>query len=124
MFADIAELPAEYQTAINQLSRLGVTQGTSPTTFDPGATVTRRQMALFLTRLLTVEGVVLPDGLAQGFVDIGHLSLEQQTAINQLRQMSVTVQDGEYHPDVIMPRDQMASFLARTLNIVSSGAQG
>ena len=124
IFADIAELPAEHQTAINQLSRLGVTQGTSPTTFDPGATVTRRQMALFLTRLLTVEGVELPDGLAQGFVDIGHLPLEQQTAINQLRQMSVTIQDGEYHPDVIMPRDQMASFLARTLNIVSSGAQG
>jgi hypothetical protein len=44
-------------------------------------------------------------------------------AINQLRQMNVTNQNGEYHPDLVMPRDQMASFLARSLISLPS-AQG
>jgi hypothetical protein len=123
-FADLGELPVEQQTAINQLSQLGITRGTSPTIFDPGAKVTRWQMALFLTRLLAVEGNALPDGGSQGFTDIVDLPLEQQTAINQLRQMSVTNQDGEYHPDVILPRDQMASFLARSLRLVLPGVEG
>ena len=120
-FNDIGELPVEYQTAINQLSQLGITQGTSATAFDPSATVTRWQMALFLTRLLQAEGVALPDGSDQGFSDIVDLPLDRQTAINQLRQINVTNVDGEYHPDLKLPRDQMASFLARSLRIVLPG---
>jgi hypothetical protein len=120
-FTDITGLPPDYQLAINQLSELGITLGTSPTTFDPEATVTRRQMALFLTRLLQAEGVVLPDGSNQGFIDIMDLPPDHQTAINQLRQMNVTIQDGEYHPHVVMPRNQMASFLARASNIQTTG---
>ena len=125
-FTDITGLPPDYQLAINQLSELGITQGTSPTTFDPGATVTRWQMALFLTRLLRAEGVVLPDGSNQGFADIIDLPPDHQTAINQLRQMNVTNQDGEYHPHVVMPRNQMASFLARSSTNIQStqGASG
>ena len=125
-FADIADLPPDFQLAINQLSQLGITQGTSPTVFDPGATVTRWQMALFLTRLLVAEGVLLPDGSDQGFTDIAGLPPEYQIAINQLRQMNVTVQVGEYHPGVVMPRDQLASFLSRSLTStqLAQGASG
>ncbi len=122
-FSDITDLPPDYQLAINQLSELGVTRGTAPGKFEPFATVTRWQMALFLTRLLEAEGIVLPDGSDQGFLDIVDLPLDYQTAINQLRQMNVTNQEGEYHPDQVMPRDQMASFLARSSSIVLPGVE-
>ena len=122
-FLDIGDLSLEQQTAINQLARLGITRGKTATSFDPAGTVTRWQMALFLTRLLGEVGVVLPDGLDQGFVDIAGLSVEQQTAVNQLRQMNITIQDIEYHPSLELPRDQMASFLARSLTSIQT-AQG
>ena len=40
------------QDAINQIAAVGITKGTSPTTFHPHAPMDRRQMALFLHRFL------------------------------------------------------------------------
>ena len=51
-FTDIGGYSAEIQTAINQLKQLGVTTGTTATTYSPADDVTREQMALFLDRLL------------------------------------------------------------------------
>jgi len=53
-FGDIAALPPEAQLAVNRLAALGITSGTAPGTFSPGAAVTREQMATFLARTLTV----------------------------------------------------------------------
>jgi hypothetical protein len=52
VFEDIAELPPDVQLAIEQLAGLGITSGTTPTTYDPYGVVTRGQMATFLTRTL------------------------------------------------------------------------
>ena len=59
LFLDLGGLTLETQQAINQLAELGIAQGTSGTTFDPLADVLRWQMALFLTRLLEADGVLL-----------------------------------------------------------------
>jgi hypothetical protein len=45
--------------AINQLKQLGITTGTSPTTFNPGGLVRRDQMASFLARTLELVGAGL-----------------------------------------------------------------
>lgn len=58
-FTDIAGYPVATQIAINQLAQLGVTTGTTTTTFGPGLLVPRWQMALFLARDLQV-GRALP----------------------------------------------------------------
>ena len=58
---DIGELSAESQTAINQLADLGITQGTSATTYSPGDAVKRGHMALFIARLMD-----LMDPMADG----------------------------------------------------------
>ena len=50
-FDDLGGLSAEAVTAINQIKQLGITTGTTATTFDPNGVVNRWQMALFLTRL-------------------------------------------------------------------------
>jgi hypothetical protein len=119
-FTDIGTLPVEYQLAINQLAQLGVSLGTGPNTFDPGGIVSREQMALFLVRWLGLSGMVLPSGDSQGFTDIGSLSPESQTAINQLAQLGITTgtAPGLFSPSGPVTREQMASFLVRTLVIV------
>ena len=61
-FTDIATYDAATQTAINQLAQLGISKGTSATTYDPAGNVNRWQMALFLARDLDTLGVV-PSGL-------------------------------------------------------------
>ena len=50
-FTDIAERNAEQQAAIGQLLGLGVTTGTTPTTYSPTNNVTREQMASFVARM-------------------------------------------------------------------------
>lgn len=119
-FVDILGLSADSQKAINQIAQLGITTGTSPTTYDPNGTVSRWQMALFLTRLVTAEGVILPNGSGQGFTDISGLSAAYQTAINQLAQLGITsgTSATTYGPDGLVTREQMASFLVRTFQII------
>ena len=56
-FTDISGESAEIQTAINQIKQLGVTTGTTATTFSPADNVTREQMAMFMERLLKVTPV-------------------------------------------------------------------
>lgn len=115
-FTDIGSFDQATQDAINQLAQLGVSQGTSATTFSPNDNVTRWQMALFLTRLVSAAGVTLPSGAAQGFSDIGSFDAATQTAINQSAQLGIA--DGTsattYAPAADTTRWQMALFLTRT----------
>ena len=57
-FTDLSSFNAETTTAVDQLVELGIAAGTSTTTFAPADDVLRWQMALFLTRLLAVDGIV------------------------------------------------------------------
>ena len=57
-FNDLAQMDPETLTAIDQLVALGVAAGTSMTTFEPSNDVLRWQMALFLTRVMALDGVV------------------------------------------------------------------
>ena len=50
VFEDVAGRSIEIVEAVHRLAALGVTTGTSPTTYDPDGTVTREQMAAFLAR--------------------------------------------------------------------------
>jgi hypothetical protein len=116
-FTDIGLLDGATQTAINQIRQLGISLGTSSTTFNPFGSVPRWQMALFLTRLLASVGVGLPNGAAQGFTDIGAFDAATQTAINQLRQLGVALGTSTttFAPNSDVLRWQMALFLARAL---------
>jgi hypothetical protein len=101
-----------------------VTKGTSSTTFTPSANVPRWQMALFIVRLLQVDGITLPDGSDQGFSDIGGTLEEAQTAINQLKQLGVITLSGTYEPNKDMSRDLMAEFMANALDAIRSRQAG
>ena len=56
-FEDMHTVNEDGQRAISRLWRLGITRGTGSATFDPETPVARRQMALFLARLLKAADI-------------------------------------------------------------------
>jgi SpoIID/LytB domain protein len=118
-FTDLGGLSVEAVTAVNQIRQLGITTGTTATTFDPHGVVNRWQMALFITRLHPIAGGTLPAGADRGFTDLGGLSPEAVVAVNQLAELGITLgtAPGTYSPSNPVAREQMASFLARLIRI-------
>src|SRR6185312_488575 len=57
-FTDVSD--AGFCPFVLEIFTLGITTGTTPTTYDPTASVTRLQMAAFLSR--TVDGVLKRGG--------------------------------------------------------------
>ena len=107
-------------TDVDCLKTLGITQGTTATTYDPAGTIPRWQMALFIHRMFVPAGI-LPAGLTAvpAFTDIGGLSAEIQAAINALASHGITVGTSAttFGPDDNVTREQMAMFLSRFADI-------
>ncbi|MEM9200469.1 MAG: trypsin-like serine protease [Actinomycetota bacterium] len=110
-FADAAESFAS--ASIGCLAALEITGGTSPTTFSPGAYVTREQMAAFIARLYrTVTGRSC--GVATDFPDVSATSFARDD-IGCLATLGVTTGTSlnTYSPQADVTREQMAAFIAR-----------
>jgi hypothetical protein len=58
-----------HSDAIDCVAGLGVTSGTSPTTFTPGGIVTRGQLATFIANAIEVSGYTMPTGSPDAFGD-------------------------------------------------------
>ena len=108
------------------IKHYGITKGTTATTFSPIDFVNRWQMALFLTRMIVPSGGTLPSGIDQSFTDISGKSTEIQTAINQIKQLGITVGKTAttFDPDSFVTREEMALFIARLLKAVATGPGG
>ena len=103
-----------------------ITKGTTATTYSSVDFVSRWQMALFLTRMVVPAGGTLGTGADQGFTDIGGKSTEIQTAINQIKQLGITVGKTAttFAPDDYVTREEMALFISRLLKAVKVGPGG
>lgn len=98
--------------AILAVAELGVTTGFADGTYRPALSVTRGQLASFLSRLLELEdpgGAVAPD--AAGSV--------HEAAIRSVSSAGVAAgyPDGTFRPDALVTRGQLASFLGRALEL-------
>ncbi|MEA3509985.1 MAG: S-layer homology domain-containing protein, partial [Actinomycetota bacterium] len=112
---------------IDCIAYYAVTKGTTPTTYDPAAPVTRWQMALFLARMAGPSGVVLDSTPpSAGFTDIGDLGPLTQDAINALADAGIVkgTSATTYSPDSVVSRQQMALFLTRFLGDAIVGPGG
>jgi len=136
-FTDIGGTSAEIQTAINQLAQLGVTTGTTATTFSPDDNVTREQMAMFMERLLgktavgpNGAGVSSTDTLtlnislaaadAYNYTDIdgGSVTFEGHNAIEELYNLGVqgdTKAVTTFRPSDAINRGEMATWITNAL---------
>ena len=107
---------------VERLADLAVTQGcaANPARFCPWDTVSRAQMATFLTRAFD-----LAPGLDAGFVDVG--SNVHAAGINALAASGVTKGCGtdtaRFCPDRDVTRAQMSSFLNRARNLFPISVQ-
>lgn len=92
---------------------LGITKGTSATTYDPGAFVTREQMAAFIGRLYRqLSGE--PCGSEPAFDDVGAGSFAYLD-VGCIHGLGVTTgtSPSTYSPASLVTREQMAAFLER-----------
>ena len=123
---DIGGLAGNIGDAINQLADLGITTGTTKSTFSPHSLVTRRQMAEFLARFLEAAPVgpggvdiddVEHDENDPHFQDVTHLRRDVHLMIAKLFEMGVTTGTAsrQFSPDEPVTRVQMALFITRAL---------
>ena len=119
-FGDIGHLPDETASAIACILHYGITSGTSPTAYSPGAPVSRSQTARFLVRTAAGLGMELPEvpaDPASQFEDLGTMDADGRRSIHRLLELGVTrgVSASEFGPQTPVSRRQMALFLARLL---------
>ncbi|MCZ0941057.1 MAG: S-layer homology domain-containing protein [Caldilineaceae bacterium] len=127
--ADFNDVPASHANAgdIDCIAYYGITRGTGDGNYSPSMSVTREHMALFLTRLAALVGIdMASDPADAGFEDIGELSAESQTAINQLADLGVTqgTSATTYSPSDVVKRGHMALFIARLMDNMDPMADG
>jgi hypothetical protein len=97
-----------YEDSINRLAEAGITSGCAENAFCPNSSITREQMAAFLTR-----GYNLPETTVDFFTDDEGSAFED--LINHLAASGITTgcANGLFCPTAFVLRDQMASFLVR-----------
>lgn len=129
-FEDLNNESASTRQVILCLVATGLTQGKTDTTYAPGESVNRRQMALFIKRLAdllernetgSTDLAKLPayDG-EEDHSDIDDQSDAVKIAIGQLTQAGIIggFPDGTYRPNADVTRRQMAKFIAELVDFL------
>jgi hypothetical protein len=114
-------------TDVDCVAYYGITTGTTATTYSPTESVTRWQMALFLTRAAVPAGVTLGAGTDDGtFTDVSGKSAEIITAIYQIKELGITIGTTAttFSPDDNVSREEMALFINRFLAKAELGPGG
>jgi hypothetical protein len=109
---------SDHEANINRLAAAGIVTGRADGDYDPGDFVTRAQMATFIVRAYQFRtGETLPpdeDAFGESLTE------PHATAIRQAAGAGFTggLADGSYGSQQFVRRDQMASFLARVLDLL------
>ena len=131
-FTDISGYSAAIQTAINQIKQLGVTTGTTATTYSPDDNVTREQMAMFIERLLgktapgpngnsddTLTTNISGNATTYNYADIDTgVTYEGHNAIAELYHLGVSdsaTGSTAYRPTADITRAEMATFMTNAM---------
>ena len=111
-FTDLASTSFAF-SSVTCIRQLGVTTGTSPTTYSPNSDVTREQMAAFIGRLWRSLGQTCASP-ATPFTDVatGSFAFADVACIFDLG-VTTGVTATAYGPAGTVTREQMAAFLGR-----------
>ncbi len=107
-----------HESNIDRLAAAQIVAGTSPGPFRPSAPVTRAQMAAFLARVAEhVTGEALPPGPDAFADDAGSV---HEAAIDAAAEAGIAtgLAPGAFGPSGSVSRAQMASFVARLLDLL------
>jgi hypothetical protein len=116
LFEDVPQ-SSPHWAAIMSLAAMGVTNGCAPNAFCPQGVLTRAQAASFVARGLSLEGVA-----GTQFRDVRADSVHAP-AINAMVQRGwlVGYPDGRFRPHERLTRAQLATLLARALDLPLDG---
>jgi hypothetical protein len=103
---------------IRRLAELGISSGYGDGRFGPEDSVTREQMAVFLTRALDMVPEEGYCRVTNPFTDVAYDRWSCKN-IKRLAELGITTGygDGRFGPDAYVTRDQMAVFLSRALAV-------
>lgn len=104
-----------HESNIETIAAAGITTGCGGTRYCPAASVSRGQMASFLARMLA-----LPTATTDHFTDDDGDTHEASINAVATAGIALGTGNGEFRPDSPVTRDQMASLLARALNLASA----
>lgn len=116
-----------FEGAANCLAHYNISKGTSDGVYSPSQSVTRLQMALFLSRAAGPAGIELLDpAVDQGFTDIDGLTSEIQDAINSIAEVGIIegISDTVFSPSGMVSRADMAVFLDAFVKAAPIGPGG
>jgi hypothetical protein len=113
-FADVRS-DTTFAVPIACLLGAGTAKGVTSTGYAPSASVTRGQLAVFLTRIAARAQVAVPSDGASRFSDLDDVPAEVRDAAEALADADVVrgYADGTFAPFQPVRRDQMATFLVR-----------
>ncbi len=113
-FTDV-ESGSWYEAAVNWASANGIVNGTSATTFDPNATITREQMATILYRYANFKKYDLTVGQTRLFADSADIADYAKDAMNWAADKGLITGsgDGTVTPKAYASRAQAAAMLQR-----------
>lgn len=118
-FEDVDGLGDLGLRSVSRLWQLGITQGTEPGRFSPDQTVSRRQMVLFLHRLLQIADLPMTVGTPMPSLrDLAGLSRAVVDAIRYLAGLGIEWPGASelFEPQLAVTREEMALLLAASLD--------
>lgn len=122
-FTDISNLPQNQQDTIARVYGLGLTAGTSTTTFSPTMLVDRAQTAVFLVKLYKLITNIDPPLVETPFTDLTDPDIAySQNWVPKLYGLKITagISPALYGPKLQVTREQMTAFLSNILRAISA----
>ena len=97
-----------YAPYVNWAAASGIVSGTSATTFDPAAEISRQDMAVMLYNYAQQAGVQLKQTTATPFTDEGSIAAYALPAVQALHSAGVIsgMPDGSFQPQATTTREQ------------------
>lgn len=116
-----------HEERIDQLAEIGVVEGRSDDSYDPGGLVTRAQMASFVLRAAAWNHTGEVDGYTPAGEDLYFLDIEGSVHADNIRAgyelwLYEGREPGQYDPADDVHRGAMATFLTRLLDLVHPNA--
>lgn len=115
-FGDVPE-DAWYARYVDTLAALGITDGYGDGTYRPDASVTRAEVAVFLTRAFATDAIPSAVGVFADVPPDGWYADEAEWIFSGGITKGCRSEPLSFCPDDPVKRDQMASFIARALGI-------
>ena len=112
-FSDVS-MDNAHRNAINCIAHYGITAGLGDGTFGARNSVTRAQMALFMSAMASLSGLTLDDAMDAGFTDLGDTDDNWVSAINRMVNGGIMTgtSDDTFSPGANVTRAEMALWLA------------